>query len=112
MPLSTATSCANKRLKLTGKSAVKISFNWQDRGRFFRQLRLSVRGTPAARRELGELSFAPAPVLQAAAGGLSNNRWSLAGLTPSSTVRRLSALDRLGSARPVRSKNIMHYSGG
>jgi len=62
----------------------------------------SVRGTPSARRERGELSFAPAPVLQAAGGGLSNNRWSLAGLTPSSTVRRLSALDPLGSARPVR----------
>ncbi len=27
-------------------------------------------------RERGELSFAPAPVLQAAAGGLSNDRWS------------------------------------
>jgi len=61
-----------------------------------------VRGTPPARRERGELSFAPAPVLQAAAGGLEDRRWSLAGLTPSSTVRRLSALDRLGSARPVR----------
>jgi len=62
--------------------------------------------TFAARRELGELSFAPAPVLQAASGGLSNNRWSLAGLTPSSTVRRLPALDRLGSARPVMCKSI------
>jgi len=60
-----------------------------------------VRGTPPARRERGELSFAPAPVLQAAGGGLSNNRWSLAGLTPSATVRRLPPLDRLGSARPV-----------
>jgi len=40
------------------------------------RLKQNVRGTPAARRERGELSFAPAPVLQAAAGGLSNNRWS------------------------------------
>jgi len=69
---------------------------------------LYVRGTPSARRERGELSFAPAPVLQAAASGLSNNRWSLAGLTPSATVRRLPALDRLGSARPVGRMMINH----
>jgi hypothetical protein len=61
----------------------------------------NVRGTPPARRERGELSFAPAPVLHAAGGGLSNNRWSLFGLMPSATVRRLPSLDRLGSARPV-----------
>jgi hypothetical protein len=70
----------------------------------FRAGEFIVRGTPSARREVGKLSFAPAPVLQAAAGGLSNIRWSLAGLTPSSTVRRLSTLGRLGSARPVRHK--------
>ena len=62
---------------------------------------ISVRGTPPARRERGELSFAPAPVLQAAGDGLSNNRWSLFGLTPSATVRRLPPLGRIGSARPV-----------
>ena len=41
---------------------------------------IRVSGTPPARRERGELSFAPAPVLQAAESGLSNNRWSLAPL--------------------------------
>ncbi len=68
-----------------------------------------VRGTPPARRERGELSFAPAPVLQAAESGLSNRRWSLLGLTPSATVRRLPALGRLGSARPVSALKLFAF---
>jgi len=100
-------SALSRARRVSGSSSAAVAFR---AGRGFRALALLRPSSPntALQGDASPAAQARAPELERsrhACGGLSNSRWSLAGLTPSATVRRLPPLDRLGSAPSVRLKN-------